>query len=171
MLCQFTASLGGKHTILGNIKILCQIYGSTIFQMGDLYLTPNKHFFLAISWREQVTFRWYDDDDDFQFFTINKFSWIFIMLTQWKTVIGQTWRSTRTHYTDFDPTSVCSYSLKLLLSRVATHTNFIIFGLIRLGLDPTMYRNRGKPFNHYTADMISIFSCLSKAMTWISIRK
>jgi len=34
----------------------------------------------------------------------------------------------------------------------ATHTNFIIFGLPRLGLEPTCYRTRGEHASNYTTD-------------------
>jgi hypothetical protein len=40
-----------------------------------------------------------------------------------------------------------------MLSREATNTNFIVFGLILLGLEPTIYRTGGKHDNHYTTDL------------------
>jgi hypothetical protein len=39
----------------------------------------------------------------------------------------------------------------------ATNTNFIVFGLTRLGLEPTICCTRGKHANHYTTDAI-VFS-------------
>jgi hypothetical protein len=36
-----------------------------------------------------------------------------------------------------------------MLSGEATHINFIVFGLTRLGLEPTIYRTRGEHANHY----------------------
>jgi hypothetical protein len=33
-----------------------------------------------------------------------------------------------------------------------TNTNFIVFGLTRSGLEPTIYRTRGEHANHYTTD-------------------
>ena len=41
-----------------------------------------------------------------------------------------------------------------MLSGEATNTNFIVFGLTRLGLEPTIYRTRGEHANHYATDMI-----------------
>ena len=35
------------------------------------------------------------------------------------------------------------------------NTNFIVFGLIRLGLEPTIYRTRGKHANHYATDAVN----------------
>jgi hypothetical protein len=39
-----------------------------------------------------------------------------------------------------------------VLSGEATHTNFIVFGLTRPGLEPTTYRTRGEHSNHYVID-------------------
>jgi hypothetical protein len=41
-----------------------------------------------------------------------------------------------------------------MLSREATNTNFIVFGLILLGLEPTIYRTGGEHANHYTTDAV-----------------
>ena len=41
-----------------------------------------------------------------------------------------------------------------MLSREETNTNFIVFGLARLGLEPTIYRTRGEHANHYTTDAV-----------------
>ena len=58
-------------------------------------------------------------------------------------VCGQTCRPTRTHYTDFEPTSLCSFSFMLHVQRETTHTNLIVFGLTRSGLEPTIYHTGG----------------------------
>jgi hypothetical protein len=43
----------------------------------------------------------------------------------------------------------------------ATHTNFIIFGLPRSVLEPTIYHTRGEPANHYATDAVVLFKeCL-----------
>ena len=57
-----------------------------------------------------------------------------------------TCHSTRTHY---------SYSEPISLSGEAPNTNFIIFGLTRLGLEPTIYRNRSENANNYATDAVS----------------
>jgi hypothetical protein len=36
----------------------------------------------------------------------------------------------------------------------ATNTNFIVFGLIRSGLEPAIHHTRGKHANHYTTDAV-----------------
>jgi hypothetical protein len=40
------------------------------------------------------------------------------------------------------------------LSGEATNTNFIVFGLNRPGLEPTIYHTRGKHANHYATDAV-----------------
>ena len=42
-----------------------------------------------------------------------------------------------------------------MLSREATNTNLIVFGLTRQGLEPTIYCTRGEHGNHYTTDAVS----------------
>jgi hypothetical protein len=41
-----------------------------------------------------------------------------------------------------------------MLSGEAANTNFLVFGLTRLGLEPTIYITRGKHANHYTTDAV-----------------
>ena len=48
---------------------------------------------------------------------------------------------TRTHYPDSKQTSLCS--LCCALSGEATNTNFIVFGVTRSGLEPTIYLTLG----------------------------
>jgi hypothetical protein len=43
------------------------------------------------------------------------------------------------------------------LSREATNTNYIIFGLTRSGFEPTIYRTLGKHANHYTTDVLDMY--------------
>ena len=40
----------------------------------------------------------------------------------------------------------------------AINTNFIVFGLIRSELEPTIYYTRCKHANHYTTDVVDILS-------------
>ena len=42
-----------------------------------------------------------------------------------------------------------------MLSGDATNTNFIFFGLIRPGLEPTIYHTPGKHNNRYTTDAVN----------------
>jgi hypothetical protein len=41
-----------------------------------------------------------------------------------------------------------------MVSGEATNTNFIVFDLTRPGLEPTIYRTRGKYANHYATDAV-----------------
>jgi len=41
-----------------------------------------------------------------------------------------------------------------MVSGEATHTNCIVHGLTRSGLEPTIYRNRGEHANNYTTEVI-----------------
>jgi hypothetical protein len=41
-----------------------------------------------------------------------------------------------------------------MLSREATNTNFIVFGLTRSGLKPTIDRTRDKHANNFTTDAV-----------------
>jgi hypothetical protein len=44
-----------------------------------------------------------------------------------------------------------------MLSGEATNTNFIVFGLTRSGLEPTIYRTRGEHANHCTTDAVVLY--------------
>ena len=41
-----------------------------------------------------------------------------------------------------------------MLSEETTNTNFIVFGLTRLWLEPTIYRTLGEHANHTTTDAV-----------------
>jgi len=43
-----------------------------------------------------------------------------------------------------------------MLSVESTNTNFIVFGLSRLALEPTIYHTRGKHDGHYTNDAVQV---------------
>jgi len=61
-----------------------------------------------------------------------------------------------------------------VLSGETTNTNFIVFGLIRSGLEPTIYCTRGELSNYYTTDAVLIrrwrklFSSLSPHKKYIA---
>jgi hypothetical protein len=50
--------------------------------------------------------------------------------------------------------------ISCLLSGEATNTNFIVFGLTRPWIEPTIYRTRGEHANHYVTDAIKFVSDL-----------
>ena len=78
------------------------------------------------------------------------------MLAHRNNSLQLTCRPTRTHYPDSEPTSFCSFSLCCVFSKEATNTILIVFGLIQLGLEPTINRTRGKHANHYTTDAVPL---------------
>jgi hypothetical protein len=41
-----------------------------------------------------------------------------------------------------------------VLNGEAINAYFIVFGLTRLGFEPTIYRTRGEHVNHYTTDVV-----------------
>ena len=55
-----------------------------------------------------------------------------------------------------------------VLSGEATNTNFIVFGLTRPGVEPTIYHTRGEHANHYTTDAVYYFY---KWLVWNMFRK
>jgi hypothetical protein len=50
------------------------------------------------------------------------------------------------------------YLLFLRNAACLTNTNFIVLGLTRLRLEPTIYRTRGEHANHYATDAV-VFAC------------
>ena len=44
-----------------------------------------------------------------------------------------------------------------LAKKQQINTNFIVFGLIRTRLKPTIYRTRGEHANHYTTDAVKLY--------------
>jgi hypothetical protein len=46
--------------------------------------------------------------------------------------------------------------IRLMLSGEATNTNFIVFGLTRPGLQPTIYRTQGEHATKYATDAVDI---------------
>jgi hypothetical protein len=55
--------------------------------------------------------------------------------------------------------SLCFFFFEhCVLNGEATHINFLVFGLTRPRLEPTIYRTRGEHANHYDTDVVSLFS-------------
>ena len=53
-----------------------------------------------------------------------------------------------------------------MLSEEATNTNFIVFGLIRPGPEPTIFRTRGEHADHYATDaVVSLRESITDYMT------
>ena len=78
------------------------------------------------------------------------------------------------HYPDSKPTSLCSLSI-MLHSREATNTNFMVFALTRLGVQPTIYYTRDGHANHYyrccpIGDLCFMWGC-SINMSYENVRR
>ena len=63
-------------------------------------------------------------------------------------------------------------SLFFLLNKEATNTNFIVFGLTRSVLEPTIYRTWGEHANQYTTDAIlHQLRFITESWMWICSKK
>jgi hypothetical protein len=120
--------------------------------VSDSCYTPIQQF-SAISWREQVNFQC--DDDEIRF-VLDQHAELDLYSAS---ALKQ--QSVDRHVAPLGhiililsqlvfPLSPYCY----MLSREATNTNIIVFGLTRSGLEPTIYRIRGKHANHYTRTSI-----------------
>jgi hypothetical protein len=54
-----------------------------------------------------------------------------------------------------------------MLSREATNTNFLVFGLTRPGLEPSIYHTRGEHANHNTTE--TVWKYMSQVINMYSI--
>ena len=76
-----------------------------------------------------------------------------VALSTETTVRGQTCRYTRTHYPDFNPTSLCSCSLTLRAFWKSTNINFIVIGLTKTRFESMINYTRVE--YHFTNDAVS----------------
>jgi hypothetical protein len=60
-------------------------------------------------------------------------------------------------------------TLPLLFQGEAANTNFLVFGLTRPGLEPTIYHTRGDHANHYTTDVVVFNIYLLSNCLWCSL--
>jgi hypothetical protein len=83
--------------------------------------------FSAMSWREQIMYRWYGVR-----FVLEQYNYIcciFIVLSHWITgvsVRGYICRFIRTYYLDSEPTSLCVYPLMLCAKRKNNKYQFVV---------------------------------------------
>ena len=116
-------------------------------------LTPSDPF-SALWWREQVAFRWHDDDvycipDQHRYYSsIFFYCWIFIVSSPIQQSTDRRKAVLLTHLSDYVSTSLCSYSIILCLA--AANTNFILL------VWPMTYHNA----SHCTTDVVK--SCREK---------
>jgi hypothetical protein len=109
--------------------------------------------------RSQQCFQLYHGENKLHFNEIMMFSaqysvdkharWNFIVLVRW----SNSPRVDLLFHSDTVFWFPANYSLNTEL--VAEHTNFIVFGLTRAGIEVTTYRTWGEYTNHYTTDMVS----------------
>ena len=83
-------------------------------------------------------------------------SWIFIVLAHWNNS-PQVNMSLHSHtlFWFWADQSFALSSQCCMLSGEATNTNFIVFGMTRPGLEPTIYRTQGEHANHYATDAVA----------------
>ena len=86
--------------------------------------------FSAISWREHIHFQ--EDDDEVHF-----------ALDQQLDFFSATCNSLKQQSVVRHVAPLPRRIIPILLSREATNVNFMVFGLTRLGLEPTIYHTRG----------------------------
>ena len=94
-------------------------------------------------------FHW--DDDEVRFLLYNALSWIFIVLAH----RNNSPRKDMSHHSDTLSWFRTNQSLLFLLNAACFAENEQIpMGLIRLGLEHTIYSTRGEHENHYTTDAV-----------------
>jgi hypothetical protein len=109
--------------------------------VSDRCLTPTQQF-SDISWQEQVNFQW---DDELDFDSANS-----LKQQSADVHVAPLW------YVIVIPSQpvITLTNLYCVLSGEATNTNFIIFGLTRPGIEPTIYRIRDEHANDYTINAV-----------------
>jgi hypothetical protein len=115
-------------------------------------LTTTQQFSSYIMARTSLfSMRWWWDP------TCTRLSWIIIVLPHWNNSLRVDMSPGWTHYPDSEqPVFVLSIWCCVFRGE-ATNTNFIVFGLIRLGLEPTIYHTRGEHASHYNTDAVVIY--------------
>ena len=109
--------------------------------VSDCFLRQLSNF-SAISWREQVNFQW--DDDEICFVLDQRAELDFYSASSLKQ------QSAGRHVAPF------GHIIQIPSQPEATNTNFIVFGLTRPGLEPTIDHTRGEHANHYTMYVVDV---------------
>jgi hypothetical protein len=122
--------------------------------VSDCCLTHLSNF-SAISWREQDKFQW--DDDEVRFVLDQHAELDFHSASSLKQ------QSVGRHFAPLwqiilipSQPVFAFIPYCCVLRWEATNTNFIVFGLTRRGLEPTINSTRGEHANHYTADVVIV---------------
>ena len=109
--------------------------------MSDRCLAPTKQF-SDISWQEQVNFQWDDELDCYSASSLEQQFADRHVAPLWYVIVIPS-----------QPVITLT-NLYCVLSGEATNTNFMIFGLTRPGIEPTIYHIRDEHANHYTTNAI-----------------
>ena len=129
---------------------------STLFLVLSEWLLFNANSAicqLSISWREQVNFQW--DDDETRFVLDQHAELDFNSVNSLKQQSAVRHVDPLGHIILIPSQPVFAlFPYCCVLSGEATNTNFIVFGLTRPGLEPTIYRTRGEHDNYYATDAV-----------------
>ena len=79
---------------------------------------------------------------------------ILFVLVNWNNSMWVKVCSTREHYLDTHPTSLCSYSLSCVVSGEGANANSIVVDLTRPGLWRRVYHTQCELANYYTTDVV-----------------
>ena len=119
-----------------------------------LLFNANSAICSAISWREQVNFQW--DDDEVHFVLDQHAELDFYSANSLKQKSAARYVAAFGHIILIASQPVFTLSPKCcVLSKEATNTNVIVFGLTWPGLEHMIYRTRGEHANHYAIDSLS----------------
>ena len=121
--------------------------------MRVILFNTNSAIYSAISGREQVNFQW--DDDDVRFVLDQNAELDFIAHWNNSLRLDMLLHSDTLFWFSSQPVFALSPSC-CVLSREATNTNFIVFGLTWPRLEPTIYCTRGEHANLYASDAVHI---------------
>ena len=123
----------------------------TLEWVSDCCLTPIQQF-SAISWREQVNFQW--DDDEVCFVLDQQAELDFYSASSLKQQFVGKHVTPLRHIILIPSQPVFALSpYRCVFGGEATNTNFIVFGLTRPWLEPTIYHTWGEHANHYTTNI------------------
>jgi hypothetical protein len=127
--------------------------------VSDCCLMPTQQIFsyICISWWEQVNFQWNDDEVRFDLVLDQDALLDFDSASLLKQQSANRHVAPLRHiilipsrpvFVPFLLNAAC------LAENWATNTTFIVFGLTKLSLEPTIYSTRGEHANHYTTDTL-----------------
>ena len=120
--------------------------------------------FTAISWREQVNFQL--DDVDEVHFVLSQHAYLDLYSASSLKQQSADKQVTPLGHIILTPSQTVFVVTPdyCVLRGAATNTNFIVFGLTRWVLEPTIYHTQGGHANHYTTDVFGM-----KTRCWFAL--